>query len=127
MNKRTLTKAAEQNVLSYFVPILKENAEALTETAERRHGTATLLFFLVRGADALASILYAINDVYDPADKRAETAILPTLANVPRDLMSRFDYILQGPFDDDGALERARAFEELATEVLGLAEAQLTA
>ena len=115
----------KQNILLHFAPILKENAEALTESAERRHGTATVLFFLVRATDALTSILYAVNGVYDPADKRAETTVLPTLANVPRDFMSRFDCILQGPFDDNGALERARAFEDLVTEVLGLADAQI--
>ena len=118
-------KLLKQNVLRRFAPILKENAEALTESAERRHGTATVLFFLVRASDALTSILYAVNDVYDPADKRAGTTVLPTLANVPRDFMSRFDHILQGPFDDNGALERARAFEDLATEVLSLADAQI--
>ena len=115
----------KQNILLHFAPILKENAEVLTESAERRHGTATVLFFLVRATDALTSILYAVNGVYDPADKRAETTVLPTLANVPRDFMSRFDRILQGSFDDNGALERARAFEDLVTEVLGLADAQI--
>ena len=118
-------KLLKQNVLRHFAPILKENAGALTESAERHHGAATVLFFLVRAADALTSILYAVNDVYDPADKRAETTILPMLANVPGDFMSRFDDILQGPFDDNGALERARAFEDLATEALRLADAQI--
>ena len=118
-------KVLKQNVMRHFAPILKENAEALVETAERRHGTANALFFLVRAADALVSILYAVNDVYDPADRRAETTILPTLAHVPRDFMSRFDHILQGPFDGNGALERARAFEDLATEALRLADAQI--
>ena len=97
---------------------------ALLEQRRRNAGwgQACFLFFLTRADDALHSILYALNDLYDPAEKRAERTILPTLPNVPRDFLARYSYVLQGPFDDAGAMERARLFGELADEVLGMAE-----
>ena len=114
-----------RNILRHFVPILRENAEALKENAERRVGPGPQLFFLTRASDALTSILYALNDVYDPADKRAERTILPTLANAPRDFVARYGYVLEGPFDDAGALERSGAFSELAHEVVDMAKADI--
>jgi hypothetical protein len=45
--------------------------------------------------------------------------------NVPRDFIARYRRVLEGPFDERGAIERAREFEELANDVLDLAEAEL--
>ena len=109
------------NVLHHFVPILRENAEAIKECAERRWGASVYIFFLTRGFDAMEGILYALNEMYDPADKRAEPTILPTLANVPPDFLARYTYVVEGPFDQAGALEWARAFENLTADVLRLA------
>ena len=109
------------NVLHHFVPVLQENAEAVKECAERRLGASAYIFFLTRACDAMESILYALNEIYDPADKRAERTILPTLANVPRDFMARYTHVVEGPFDQVGALERARVFEDLTADVLRMA------
>ena len=109
------------NVLHHFVPILRENAEAVKECAERRWGASVYISFLTRACDALEGILYALNEIYDPADKRAERTILPTLANVPRDFLARYTHVVEGPFDQPGALERARVFEDLTADVLQMA------
>ncbi len=119
----TYPRLLKHNILGHFAPILRENTESLVESAERRFGPSVYIFFLMRAGDALDSMLYAINDTYDPAEKRAERTLLPTLANVPRDFLQRYRYVLEGPFDDPGALERARVFSELSAEVLELAEA----
>lgn len=62
--------------------------------------------------------------MYDPADRWQEKTILPTLTYVPTDFHARFNYVLEGPFDEEGALERVRAFENLAAEILQMAEAE---
>ncbi len=119
----TYPRLLKHNILGHFAPILRENTESLVESAERRFGPSVYIFFLMRARDALDSVLYAINDTYDPAEKRAERTVLPTLSNVPKDFLQRYRYVLEGPFDDAGALERARVFSELSAEVLELAEA----
>ena len=121
----TFPDLLRRNILRASLPILRENAGELKEYAERRLGPSLFIFFLTRADDALHSILYALNDVYDPAEKRAECTILPTLRNVPRDFLARYSYVLQGPFDDSGAMERARLFAELADEALSMGEAQM--
>ena len=119
---KTYPRPLKMNILRHFVPILRENAASLKEYAERRLGPGLQIFFLSQATDAMASILYALNDTYDPADKRAERTILRILSYVPRDFVSRYAYVLEGPFDDSGALERARLFGELADEVLEIAD-----
>ena len=42
----------------------------------------------------------------------------------PRDIRDRYSHPLEGPFDEGGAIERTREFQELAAAVLELAEAE---
>ncbi len=48
--------------------------------------------------------------------------ILPTLKHVPSCFTTRLTEILEGPFDDDGALHRAYAFAQLTQEAIQLAK-----
>jgi hypothetical protein len=121
----TYPRLLKLNILRRFIPILRENAGAMREYAERRLGPSLQLSFLTQASDALDSILYALNELYDPADKRAQLEVLPTLAEVPRDFLARYNYVLEGPFDDAGALERAAAFGDLAAEVLEMAGSEM--
>jgi transposase-like protein/predicted nucleotidyltransferase len=113
------------NLLRHYVPLLRENLEAIVADAERHLGPRLFLFHLNQAIDALISMLFAVNEVYEPGDHRAETNILPTLERVPRDFLTRFIEVLEGPFDEAGALYRARLFQQLAAEVLGMAEVEL--
>ena len=110
----------KQNILNHYVPILRESIAELKSTAERRIGPGIYLFFLFQAMNSLTSVLFAVNELYDPADRWEEKTILPTLPKVPRDFISRFHHILRGPFDDAGALERAGLLESLSNDVLGL-------
>ena len=112
----------KRNILDHYTPLLRDAVVELRSTAERRIGSVTFIFFLGQATDALTSVLFAVNDTYDPAERWAERTVLPTLARVPRDFSTRFRSILIGPFDDVGALDRAKAFEELAAEVLELVQ-----
>jgi len=113
------------NLLQHYVPLLRENLEALVADAERHLGSRLFLFRLNQATDALISVLFAVNEVYEPGDRRAERTILPTLERGPRDFLTRFREVVEGPFDDAGALYRARLFQQLAAEVLGMAEVEL--
>lgn len=116
-------KQLQQNILRHFLLILREQTEELVSAAKRDLGPHAVIFHLSRAADAINSILYAINKVYDPADRRAGRTILPYLPKQPVNFSSRLSKILEGPFDKVGALERANLFEQLAQEILVLAEA----
>ena len=84
-------------------------------------GPHVFLFFLTRAVDALISILYALNEVFDPADRRAERTVWPQLKNVPSDFVARLNYISEGPFDTSGRVERAHLFTTLVDETLNIA------
>ena len=109
------------NILQYFGPILQDNLDEIKLDSKRKLGPGVFLFHLNQAVDALTGILLALNEVYDPADRRAEKTILPTLKYVPKDFMNRFTRILEGPFDDAGAFERVNLFEELTAEAFKLA------
>ncbi len=113
------------NLLQHYVPLLRENLEALVADTERHLGSRLFLFHLNQAIDALISVLFAVNEVYEPGDRRAERNILPTLEKMPRDFPNRFTEVLKGPFDDTGAFSRARLFQRLAAEVLSMAEETL--
>jgi transposase-like protein len=113
------------NLLQHYVPLLRKNLEALLADAERHLGSRLFLFHLNQAIDALVSVLFAVNEVYELGDRRAEQNFFPTLERVPRDFLTRFTEVLEGPFEDAGALYRARLFQRLAAEVLSIAEEAL--
>jgi hypothetical protein len=114
------------NLLQHHVPFLRENLEALVADAERHLGSRLFLFHLNQAIDALVSVLFAVNEVYELGDRRVEINILTTLENVPRDFSDRFTEVLEGPFDDAGALYRVRLVQQLAVEVLNMTEAEMS-
>jgi hypothetical protein len=113
------------NLLQHYVPLLGENLEALVVDAERHLGSRLFLFHLNQAADALVSVLFAVNEVYEPGDRWAERNILPTLEKAPKEFLTRFTEVLEGPFDQSGMLYRARLFQQLAMEMLNLSEAEM--
>jgi predicted nucleotidyltransferase len=112
----------QRNLLDHFIPLLHENVEELVANAERNLGPRVFLFRLNWAVDALIGVLFAVNETYDPADRRTERMILPTLNYVPSHFTARLTDVLEGPFDDQGARYRARVFAQLAQEAVQLAE-----
>ena len=97
-------EALRANLLRRFVPLLREHAEELSAAAERGLGARVCVFHLDRAVDALLGVLWALNGVYDPADKRAERTLLPRLGRAPGDLLPTLTTVLEGPFDPGGAM-----------------------
>jgi hypothetical protein len=121
----TFPPLLKTNLLRWFIPRLEEQVDELVATAERDLGPRAFLFHLNWAVDALIEILLALNEVYDPADRRTERVVLPTLPHVPGAFLPRLTQVLQGPFDVAGARYRAQLFAELAREVLQQANAQM--
>jgi predicted nucleotidyltransferase len=110
----------KHNIVQHFMPILQEQTDELVATAHRGIGPRNFLFHLNRSVDALISILYALNDVYDPADRRAAQTVWPLLDNAPVDFVSRLTAVLEGPFDPEGMKQCAQRYSELVQEVMGI-------
>ena len=119
---RTYPPRLKENLLSTFVPQLRDHAAELSETAARNLGLRTFLFHLNWGVDALTGVLLALNEQYDPASKRFESSVLPLLVHKPADFDRRLHDILVGSFDEEGMVKRARAFQTLADEVIEMTE-----
>ena len=117
--------ALKQNILRHYLPLLKDCVDELNRTTRRHLGPLMVNFFLFHGMQALYSLIFALNETYDPTDRRAEKTVIPTLSNVPREFVPRLRLVLEGPFDDLNAVECARHFEELAADIISMAEAQL--
>jgi len=110
------------HLLRQWGPLLSSYVTELTEAAHRGFGPRVFLFFLDRALDAFLSLLYALNDLYDPADKRAERTILPTLPLLPNNFLARWAMVVHGPFDDAGQRERASILASLVADVLVLVD-----
>ncbi len=117
--------ALKQNILRHYLPHMKDCVDELNRTTKRHLGPVMVNFFLFHGMQALYSLIYALNEVYDPTDRRAERTVIPTLSHVPRDFVPRLKLVLEGPFDDYNAVECARRFEELAADIVVMAETEL--
>ncbi|MBI4305738.1 MAG: DUF4037 domain-containing protein [Chloroflexi bacterium] len=113
--------ALRRNILARFLPVLRNHTEDLVAHAERGLGPAGYLYHLDRAVDAMHSIMFAINEVYDPADRRADTDVIPTLTRVPSDFLVRYRYVLGGPFAGADGVQRAVEWRRLADEVRALA------
>jgi hypothetical protein len=66
-----------------------------------------------------------VNEVYELGDRRAERTILLTLEKAPRGFLPILIEVLEGPFDEAGALYRVRLFQQMVMEVLNMAEVEM--
>jgi len=109
------------NIIRHVVPSLREHVEELTRTAERDLGAREFLFFLNAAVDELTSLLFALNGVYDPAERRMHMTVVPVLPSLPSGYVATMTEVLEGPFDRDGTRRRARLFAQLAADVVQMA------
>jgi len=107
----------KQNIIQHFAPILREETEEVVAAAKRFLGPANFIFHLSRSSDALISILYALNELYDPADRRAPQNVWLFLKIAPLNFVPRLTAILEGPFDTEGMKRQAQCYAELVNEV----------
>jgi predicted nucleotidyltransferase len=72
-------------IIAENLPLFLENFSDLKEIAERNVGVLAFEFYLFRAIDALIQLLFAINEVYDPASKRIEKHLW-ALSKIPESL-----------------------------------------
>jgi hypothetical protein len=72
----------------------------------------------------MVSILYAVNEYYDPATKRPEQE-LSKLAVVPDRFVERYIRLLEGPFDPQGRQHLVGELAILVDEVTQMAHRAL--
>jgi hypothetical protein len=64
----------QANIVRAYEPLMVAGVVELQDYARRDIGPDALLLPLVRVMDALSSLLYAVNECYDPATQRSESA-----------------------------------------------------
>jgi predicted nucleotidyltransferase len=88
----------QANLLGEALPIMADGLAELHDYTRRNIGPSAFLLHLGRVCDAMVTVLYALNQHYDPATKRPEQA-LRHLAVLPERFVERFVRLLEGPFD----------------------------
>lgn len=117
-------KQLKRNIVQHFKPILQGETEELLAVVQRGLGPRNFLFHLNRSVDALISILYALNDLYDPADRRAAQTVWPVLTIAPANFVARLTVVLEGPFDQAGMKEQSQRYASLVAEVMAFVHRQ---
>ena len=103
----------KQRLTSDSLHALKDCLTELKDGVTRGFGLTFFHFFFHRMCDALYTLLFAINEKYDPAVKRPEVEY-EKLSLLPPNFLNRYTKLLEGPFDQNG---RQRAINELETLV----------
>jgi hypothetical protein len=113
------------NIVRAYEPLMVAGVAELQDYARRDIGPDAFLFHLVRVMDAISSLLYAVNECYDPATKRGEIALgqLPVL---PEGGVSRLTSLLEGPFDAEGRRRVVAALSPLVADVQRLVASATT-
>lgn len=104
------------NIIGEFLPLMTDGLAELADYTRRDIGNTAFLFHLVRLCDALHSVLFALNEYYDPATKKPERE-LDKLARLPRNFTFRYEALLTGPFDRAGRERVVNELEHLIREV----------
>jgi predicted nucleotidyltransferase len=98
-------------LLTQGISVFKDSLADLQDYVKRGIGNTAFHFQLERIVDAIGTIMFALNERYDPATKRAEEAFLK-LKNVPEHFTERYNGILATPLSDQG---RKKVVKELVT------------
>lgn len=109
----------QAQIIQEKLPILNEWLADLHDCAQREFGVTSFLFYLWHICDALHSLLFAINEIYDPAAKRSEQE-LAKLALLPSHFIARYTKLLEGPFTPTGQRQVVADLTKLATETIEL-------
>lgn len=88
-------------LLAQSVPVAKGSLEDLCDYIKRGIGNTAFHFHLERIIDSLGTILFAINERYDPATKRVED-VYRDIEIVPESFLERYTRLLETPLTRDG-------------------------
>ena len=103
-------------LISDSLHTLKDCLAELKDGVKRGFGLTFFHFFFHRMCDALYTLLFALNEKYDPAVKRTE-AEYEKLKILPPNFLERYTKLLEGPFDKNGRQRTIRELEILVAEI----------
>ena len=106
----------KQRLISNSLNTLKDCLAELKDGNKRGFGLTFFHFFFHRMCDALYTLLFAVNEKYDPAVKRPEIEY-QKLKILPPNFLERYTKLLEGPFDTNGRQRAIRELETLVAEV----------
>lgn len=109
----------KQALLSHNLPIIKDSLEELKTYAERKIGNTAFHFHLQKILDSLGTILFAINERYDPATKRVEEAY-SELKILPQNFLYRYKTILETSLTPEGRAAIVRELQAIIDEIYKL-------
>ena len=103
-------------LISDSLHILKDSLAEIKDGDKREFGLTTFHFFFYRMRDALHTLLFAVNEKYDPATKRPEVEY-DKFSVLPPNFLERYAKLLEGPFNQNGRQQAIRELETLVTEI----------
>ena len=106
----------KKKLISDSLHTLKDCLEELKDGNKRGFGLTFFHFFFHRMCDALYTLLFALNEKYDPAVKRSEVEY-EKLSILPSNFLERYTKLLEGPFDENGRQRAINDLESLVTEI----------
>lgn len=106
----------KQRLISDSLHTLKDCLTELQDGVKRGFGLTFFHFFFHRMCDALYTLLFAVNEKYDPAVKRPEVEY-KKLRVLPPNFLERYVVLLEGPFNKNGRQQTIRELEILITEI----------
>ncbi len=106
----------KRRLISDSLHTLKDCLVELKNGNKREFGLTFFHFFFYRMCDALYTLLFALNEKYDPAVKRPEVEY-EKLSLLPPNFPERYTVLLEGPFDKNGRQRAIHELETLITEI----------
>jgi len=118
----------KQNILVKGIPSLQnqmislkaliQKKSAVVDVRNIQRNQRNVLYYAL---DALTTVLFAINEIYDPAQNHIEETVFPELTTIPDRLIERWKLIQTTEWPDSVA-----AFIDLANDVLDLTKSHLS-
>jgi len=115
----------KQALLQESLPILKESLGDMRDYVDRGIGNTAFHFHLERLLEALGTIVFALNERYDPATKRIEQTYA-TMNRLPQDFLARYTRILEIPLTGEGRREVVSELEALTKKFEIMIETEAT-
>ena len=106
----------KHRLISDSLRTLKDCLVELKDGSKRGFGLTFFHFFFHRMCDALYTLLFAVNEKYDPAVKRPEVEY-KKLCLLPPNFLDRYARLLEGPFNKSGRQRAMGELETLITEI----------
>jgi len=108
--------ALRKTLIASSLDVIHGSLEDLQDYARRKIGNTAFLFHLWRVIDAMSTLLFALNERYDPAAKRLEE-VYRSLPILPANLMESYNGLLETPLTPSGRLKIVAGLQALVGEI----------